>query len=152
MSRDFNKPNAHHKAEANLFDSSAVSLSIEREKLKLEAERLQIERERLEAEIDKFEIRAAGGDDPEDLSFGITAICIVAAVCLLLGGIIGFTSGLDLGRRYTPEPRKLLVSREFISMMKSVHGYKPLPANAYDDPLWIPPKNRTNLETLIKTR
>lgn len=152
MNSDLDKNNASPKTKDDPFDLSSVSLSIEREKLKLETERLQIERERLEAEIEKFKLREAGGDDPEDLSFGITAICIVAAVCLLLGGIIGFTSGLDLGRRYTPEPRKLLVSREFLTLMRSVRGYTAPPISSYDTPLWIPPKNRTTPETLILTR
>ncbi len=152
MSSDIDKNNANPKTKDDPFDLSSVSLSIEREKLKLETERLQIERERLQAEIEKFELREAGADDPEDLSFGITAICIVAAVCLLLGGIIGFTSGLDLGRRYTPEPRKLLVSREFISMMRSIRGFTPPPVSSYETPLWIPPRNRTNPETLIITK
>lgn len=152
MSSDFDNNNANLKTKDDPFDLSSVSLSIEREKLKLETERLQIERERLQAEIKKFELRESGGDNPEDLSFGITAICIVAAVCLLLGGIIGFTSGLDLGRRYTPEPRKLLVSREFLTLMRSVRGYTPPPISSYETPLWIPPRNRTSPETLLLTR
>lgn len=133
------------------MELSPEALSIEREKLKLETERIQIERERLASERERLELRATGRNDPDDLSFGITAICVVAAVCLLLGGITGFTSGLDLGRRYTPEPRKLLVSREFISMMKSIQGYRPPVITDFEDTPWIPPRHRTYRESLILT-
>jgi len=138
--------------ETDLKDLSPVSLGIEREKLKLETERLQIERERLAAEREKLESRASGGDDPGDLSFGITAVFFVAVICLVLGGITGFTSGLDLGRRHTPQPRKLLVSRQFISMMKNVHGYQAPVITDFEDTPWIPPRHRTYRESLIVTK
>jgi len=152
MSADSEKDINTEPTEADLTDLSPVSLSIEREKLKLETERLHIERERLTSERERLELRAAGRDDPEDLSFGITAICIVATVCLVLGGITGFTSGLDLGRRHTPQPRKLLVSRQFISMMKSVQGYRPAVIADFEDTPWIPPRHRTYRESLIVMR
>lgn len=149
MSTDSDKGVKTRPLETNLKDISPVSFNIEHEKLKLETERLQIERERLSSEREKLEHQAAGINDPGDLSFGITAICIVAAVCLILGGITGFTSGLDLGRRHTPQPRKLLVSRQFISMMKNVRGYRTPVITDFKDTPWIPPRHRTYRESLI---
>lgn len=152
MSQDSDTSKEIQSLETDFTDLSPVSLSIQREKLKLETERLQIERERLLSEREKLEIRAAGGDNPSDLSFGITAVFAVAVVCLVLGGITGFTSGLDLGRRHTPQPRKLLVSRQFISMMKSVHGYQAPVITDFEDTPWIPPRHRTYRESLIVTQ
>lgn len=118
-------------------DPLAVSLAIEREKLKLERERLEIERDKLAADLEDFEMRIADAPNPEDLTFGVSAICIVAAVCLLLGGIIGFSTGLDIGRSQSPEPRKILVSRKFVDMMLSVHGYDRRPVREEEEkPLW----------------
>ncbi len=152
MSDTFSQKTTSESGNPSIVEDSPESLSIEREKLKLETERLQIERERLEAERERLAIQAEGGDDPEDLSFGISAICVVATVCLLLGGIIGFTSGLDLGRRYTPQPRKLLVSRSFINMMKSVRGYQTPVVSDFEDTAWIPTRDRKPASTLIITR
>ena len=61
-------------------DPLAVSLAIEREKLKLERERLEIERDKLAADREDFEALMADAPNPEDLVFGVSAICVVAAV------------------------------------------------------------------------
>ncbi|NLB68226.1 MAG: hypothetical protein GX804_00840 [Lentisphaerae bacterium] len=119
---------------------SNISLSIEVEKLKLQQERIAIERERLEAEREELEIREKFGKDPYDLTFGLTAICVVASICLIFGGIIGFISGLDTGRSQTPQTRKVAVSREFTTMIKSLYKFnysKPIPQ---EKPSWIPGK------------
>ena len=130
-----------------------VSLDIERERLKLESERIAIERERLEAEREELEIREKFGKDPYDLTFGLTAICVVASICLVLGGIIGFTSGLDIGRSQMPPTRKVAVSREFTSMIKSVAGYKPAATvEARPTPQWIPGKRPPPQTSVIMTR
>ena len=140
------------KPEDFSSEISAVEISIEREKLKLEQERIAIERDRLEAEREKFELSAAAGQDPDDIRLGITTVCIVAAACLLLGGVIGLSSGIDIGRRQSPEPRKILVSRNFIDMMKSINGLKPIEKTEAVSPKWIPPQNPVLRETLIWTR
>lgn len=152
MSGNKDKNPEQRKTEEIPADVSPLDLSIEREKLKLDQERLAIERDRLEAQLEELDARTANAPNPDDLTFGITAICVVASVCLLLGGIIGFTSGLDIGRRQSPEPRKLLVSRSFVELMKSVNGFKPETTPEPEPPLWIPPQNPELRETLIISR
>lgn len=131
---------------------SGAFIEIEREKLKLEIERIAIERERLEAEREELEIREKFGKDPYDLTFGLTAICIVASICLILGGVIGFTSGLDMGRSQMPPTRKVAVSREFTSMIKSVVGYKPLGIATHPESPWIPGKRQLPSYSIIITK
>ena len=152
MSGNKDKDSEQRKTEEIPADVSPLYLSIEREKLKLDQERLAIERDRLEAQLEELDARTANAPNPDDLTFGITAICVVASVCLLLGGIIGFTSGLDIGRRQSPEPRKLLVSRKFVDLMKSVNGFKLETTPEPEPPLWIPPQNPELRETLIISR
>ncbi|MGI5868944.1 MAG: hypothetical protein ACOX9C_05835 [Kiritimatiellia bacterium] len=138
MSDTSTPPNDTLPQEATdpLSDPLAMSLAIEREKLKLERERLAIERDKLEADLEDFEIRMADAPDPEELTFGVSAICVVAAVCLLLGGIIGFSTGMDIGRSQSPKPRKIQVSRKFVDMMASVQGKDRTPAREEETPVW----------------
>ena len=130
-------------------DPLAVSLAIEREKLKLERERLEIERDKLAADLEDFEARMADAPNPEDLTFGVSAICVVAAVCLLLGGIIGFSTGMDIGRGQSPEARKIQVSRKFVDMMIGIRGYDRLPSRADETPLWQRLRNESQPTSVI---
>ena len=130
-------------------DPLEVSLAIEREKLKLERERLEIERDKLAADLEDFEARMADAPNPEDLVFGVSAICVVAAVCLLLGGIIGFSTGMDIGRGQSPEARKIQVSRKFVDMMISIRGYDRLPVREDETPLWQRLRNESQPASVI---
>ena len=127
----------------------AVALAIEREKLKLERERLEIERDKIDAAREDFEARMADVPDPDDVTFGIRSICVVAAVCLVLGGVIGFSTGLDTGRRQSPEPRKTLVSKRFVEMMISIRGFDRLPPREDETPLWQRLRNESQPASVI---
>ena len=112
-------------------------------------ERLEIERDKLAADREDFEALMADAPNPEDLVFGVSAICVVAAVCLLLGGIIGFSTGMDIGRGQSPEARKIQVSRKFVDMMISIRGYDRLPVREDETPLWQRLRNESQPASVI---
>ena len=147
-----NKTDEGKSFGSTLGMQTSVDMNIEIEKLKLERERLSIERERLEADREDLEIREKFGKDPYDLTFGLTAICVVASICLIFGGIIGFTSGLDVGRSQAPQTRKVAVSREFTAMIKSLYGYKPKVIEETEPPRWFPRKPEHPGEMLFLIR
>ena len=147
-----NKADGDRSADSAMVMPTSVDLSIEIEKLKLEREWLAIERERLEADREDLELREKFGKDPYDLTFGLTAICVVASICLIFGGIIGFTSGLDVGRSQAPQMRKVAVSREFTGMIKSLYSYKPKVIEETEPPRWFPRKPEHPGEMLFLMR
>jgi hypothetical protein len=123
--------------------------SIEMERLRLEIDRLQLENERLAASAAKAAYGASA--NPDALSFGISAICVVAAICLLFGGIIGFSSGFDIGLRRSPAPQKVLVSKQFAKILECRHSgserQKPR-----ESATWIPRKTPGAPSNIILTR
>jgi len=138
MAQSKGKPSvvADEIADAARFMGPAA---IEAEKLRLEIERLKLEKERLEAGVNSAVSQY--GRSSDSLTFRTGTVCVVAAVCLLLGGIIGFTTGMDIGIRKSPIPQKILVSKNFIRALES-HTSAPTPPPR-DPPPWIPrqPKN-----------
>ena len=120
--------------------------AIEAEKLRLDIERLKLEKERLEAGIDSTLSNYTRNSD--SLTFKTGTVCVVAAICLLLGGIIGFTTGMDLGIRKSPIPQKILVSKQFIQALESqTVPPKPTPPPS---PPWIPrTPNRTPSDLIL---
>jgi len=122
--------------------------AIEAEKLRLDIERLKLEKERLEAGIDSA--ISQYGHSSDSLTFKTGTVCVVAAVCLLLGGIIGFTTGMDLGVRKSPIPQKILVSKNFIRALES--QYAPREQTVREIPPWIPRKTRNVPTDLVLVR
>ena len=82
--------------------------------------------------------------------FKTGTVCVVAAVCLLLGGIIGFTAGMDLGISKSPVPQKILVNKKFIQALES-HYTPPLPSPRTPSP-WIPRQPRNIPTDLVLVR
>ena len=118
---------------------------IEAAKLRIDIERLKLEKERLESGI-----AGASSANPEILTFKLGTVCIVSAVCLLFGGIIGFTTGLDIGVRRSPIPQKVLVSKQFLRIFESPPPSPP-PAPR-DFPPWFPRKTKGVPSDLIVVR
>ena len=121
---------------------------IEAEKLRLDIERLKLEKERLESGVASASSRYGGSADA--MMFKMGTVCVVAAVCLLLGGIIGFSTGMDIGVRRSPIPRKILVSKQFIRVLEAQNTpLKPAPRNPAP---WIPRKTHGVPSNLIIIR
>ena len=145
MAKDKNK--TVYKAEAYVADVGRAYEPnyIEAEKLRLEIERLKLEKERAEADVANAVSRTN-----DTLSFGIGAACVIAAVCLLLGGIIGFSTGLDIGIRRSPVPRKVLVSKQFLRIMDQQNT--PPKTTPREIPAWMPKKTNGIPSDYIITR
>ena len=144
--KDTNREDLHSKT----FDFSGLSstdIALERERLQLEFEKITLERERLTAEQERIDReKAYTKRDPSALSFGVVSVCVIAIVCLTLGAIIGFTSGLDIGQKANPKPRKVLVSRQFIEILSIGHNKSDAEACVVEKereiPIWIPKKDK----------
>ena len=140
------KEKSVYSAVNEMTDASRVlgPEGIEAEKLRLDIERLKLEKERLETGI------AGASAHPETLTFKMGAVCVVAAVCLLLGGIIGFSTGMDIGVRKSPIPQKILVSKQFLRILESQNAIPPDPPRELAP--WIPRKTKGVPSDLIIVR
>ena len=104
-------------------------LSFEREKLALERERLALERERAESERRELEeLRASlSPRGAHEVTLGMRALLVAAAVCLLLGALAGAAIGYGAGVRHSPEPRRLVVSDRLLALMTPPSDETPPP-------------------------
>ena len=129
-------------------------LSFERERLKLEGERLALEKERLEAKAEELEALQASLGTPEERELALTPgiVAIIAAVALLLGALVGGALGFDAGFRKNPAPRKVLVSRSFLSLLNRVSGRAILDYEEPSAPDWFPKERTVFPETLPLVR
>lgn len=102
------------------------------ERLALERERMALERERLDEREHRLnELEAAlSPRDERAIPLSPAALWLAAVVCLLLGALAGAAVGWDAGRSKAPPPRKVLVSRQFLSLLARSGG---LPPGSADD-------------------
>lgn len=88
-------------------------LALARERLALERESLALERERLEREQHRLEALQAdenpGGRGASSVSVGFWVLFSVFV--LVLGLMIGWGIGYDVGREHSPKPRPVLIGR-----------------------------------------
>lgn len=141
--------------DGNHQDTSAGGgLSFERERLKLESERLALEKERLEAKAEELETLQATLGTPEERELALTPglVAIIAVVALLLGALVGGAIGFDSGYRKNPAPRKVLVSRSFLSLMNRVSGRAIVDYEEPSNPDWFPEQRTVFPETLPLVR
>ena len=108
-------------------DMALERLALERERLALEKDR-QDERQR---RLDELEAALSPGDE-HSLTLAPGAVAVLAAACLALGALVGAALGWDAGRAKAPPPRKVLVSRRFLSMLARTGGL-PLRDGAFAD-------------------
>ena len=105
------------------------------ERLTLERERLALERDRLderERRLDELEAALSPGDE-HSVTLVPTAVAVLAAACIVIGALIGAALGWDAGRAKAPPPRKVLVSRRFLSMLARTGGLPLRDGAAADD-------------------
>lgn len=130
-------------------------LALERERLKLEAEKLALERERLaakEAELSALQ-ESFGTPEEREAQFGPRALAVAAAAGLALGALVGLAAGYDIGLSSSPAPRRVAVSRPFLSMMNRVSAVR-LNGSWDDDQAgaWIPSRRNEFPENLVIVR
>ncbi|MBQ7666631.1 MAG: hypothetical protein IJS46_01395 [Kiritimatiellae bacterium] len=135
--------------------TTAEATSFESEKLALEREKLALERERLEAQSARIEELEAQLDAVHRRSFSVepAVAAVAAAVVVAIGGIVGAAIGFDIGKKHASVPRKVLLSRSFISAMRSVSGVR---LSAFDQEVhpapWMPQKRTDFPEELVLVR
>lgn len=129
-------------------------ISFERERLKLEGERLALEKERLDAKAEELEALQASLGTPEERELALTPgiVAVIAVVALLLGVLVGGAIGFDSGYRKNPTPRKVLVSRSFLSLMNRVNGRAIVDYEEPGAPDWFPEQRTVFPETLPLVR
>lgn len=130
-------------------------LALERERLKLEGEKLALERERLAAKEEELSALQDSFGSPEDreAQFGARALALAAAAGLALGALVGLAVGYDVGLSSSPAPRRVAVSRPFLSMMNRVSAVRS--AGSWDDDasgVWIPARRDEFPENLVIVR
>lgn len=98
-------------------DLALERLSLERERLSFERERLD-EKERRLADLEA----ALTPRDERAIPLSPAVLWLAAAACLVLGALAGAALGWDAGRSKAPPPRKVLVSRQFLSLLARSGG------------------------------
>lgn len=129
--------------------------SLEREKLVLEAEKLALERERLAAKEDELAAlqESLGTPEERDVQFGLRGLAAAAAAGFVLGILVGFAAGWDSGVASSPAPRRVAVSRRFLSMMNRVSAMHLRAADdVYEETVWIPARRTAFPENLLIVR
>lgn len=135
--------------------ASAESLAFERERIALESEKLALERERLEAREARLEslekeLSVSGG---RQFQAEPAAVAVAAAALLLVGAAVGAAIGFDVGRSRAPAPRKVLVSRAFLSALRTASGVRLSPFELEPDDIpWMPRSRSDFPETLVLVR
>lgn len=129
--------------------------ALERERLALEAEKLALERERLAAKAEELEAlqESLGTPEERETQFGAGALAAAAVAGIVLGALVGFAAGWDAGRSASPAPRRVEVSRRFLSMMNRVSAvHRWARDDDADAPDWIPARRTEFPENLVIVR
>lgn len=130
-------------------------LALERERLKLEDEKLALERERLAAKEEELAAlqESFGSPEERETQFGARALALAAAAGLALGALVGLAAGYDIGLSSSPAPRRVAVSRAFLSMMNRVSAVRRT-GPWDDDPsaAWMPARRNEFPENFVIVR
>ena len=141
--------------DAKEENGPGAGLSFEREKIELERERLALERERLESAEARLkemeeELAAAGR---RTFALEPAAAAILAAAVFAVGAVLGGAIGWDAGRGSSPAPRKVLLSRAFVSALRSASGVRLAPFDQEAETAPWMPRDRVDFpENLVIVR
>ena len=130
-------------------------VALERERLALEAEKLALERERLAAKEEELAALQESFGTPEEreAQFGPRGLAVAALAGIALGALVGFAAGWDAGLSRSPAPRKVTVSRAFLSMMNRVSAvHRWARDDEAPDAPWIPARRTEFPENLVIVR
>ena len=130
-------------------------VALERERLSLEAEKLALERERLAAKEEELAAlqESLGTPEEREAQFGLRGLAFAALAGIALGALVGFAAGWDAGLSRSPAPRKVTVSRAFLSMMNRVSAVHRWSRDEdSDDVPWIPARRSEFPENLVIVR
>ena len=130
-------------------------VALERERLSLEAEKLALERERLAAKEEELAAlqESLGTPEEREAQFGPRGLVFAALAGIALGALVGFAGGWDAGLSRSPAPRKVTVSRAFLSMMNRVSAVHRWSRDEdSDDVPWIPARRNEFPENLVIVR
>ncbi len=98
---------------------SEAELKIARERFALDRDLLALDRERLEAERESLEhTRTLYGTTSNALHVSVTLFAVTVLAGIFLGGLLGFNSGVDVGRDQAPPPRKILIGKSFLELLR----------------------------------
>lgn len=139
----------------NVENGIGEGLAFEREKIALERERLALERERLEARRSSLENMEAELAAAGRKTFALEPAVAVAlgAVVLAVGAALGGAIGWDAGRKSSPAPRKVLLSRAFVSALRSASGVRLAPFEQDAEKVsWMPREREIFPEELVIVR
>ncbi len=130
-------------------------LAFERERLALERERLALERERLESKESRLEAVEAELAASGRRTFAVepAVAAVLGVVALAVGAALGGAVGWDAGRKSSPAPRKVLLSRAFVSALRSASGIRLTPFDQEAETTsWIPRGREIFPEDLVIVR
>ena len=130
-------------------------VALERERLSLEAEKLALERERLAAKEEELAAlqESLGTPEEREAQFGPRGLAFAALAGIALGALVGFAAGWDAGLSRSPAPRKVTVSRAFLSMMNRVSAMHLRAPDEEPEPLpWVPARRTEPPGNLVVVR
>ena len=88
-----------------------------------------------------------------EAQFGPRGLAFAALAGIALGALVGFAAGWDAGLSRSPAPRKVTVSRAFLSMMNRVSAVHRWSRDEdSDDVPWIPARRTEFPENLVIVR
>ena len=134
---------------------SERGIAFERERLELERERLALERERLESKASRLEAVEAELSAAGKRTFAVepAVAALRGAAALAVGAALGGAIGWDAGRKSSPAPRKVLLSRAFVSALRSASGVRLAPFDQDDETAtWMPRRREIFPENLVIVR